>query len=228
MKILYEFIETPIILDKEYFYSLIVEDQEKYRNFLNNILNQINNKEEFLLLYDNSKKLDFSKEVMFIESVFNIETEEKKLSTFIQKDLIKNLKDYDMVAFNELVIKINEYLRNITMNYDIALSFDNDISINDFLKTFDIKPLYEEENYLVLFINKIKSLQLLFNKNIFIFNNLHLYFKDDEIEILKNEMNKLEIYFLNISSFNYPYLKNEKVILIDKDLCELTFNIKEL
>lgn len=225
MKIVNENIETIIELNKECFYSLVLENQVYYREFLNKIVKQINEKEEFLLLYDKGEKLDFSKEVCFIESSFNMNIEEKKLSNYIQKDIVKNLKDIDKEKFNELVLKINEYLKEITFDYDINLNFNDNISINDFIKSYDIKADFDEENFLLTFINKVKSLRILINKNIFIFNNLHLYFTKEEIETIKDEMNKLEIYFINISSFNLDLASNEKVIIIDKDLCEITLNI---
>lgn len=225
MKIVHESIESIIYLDKNYFYSLIYEDQKQYRNFIKNLIKSIDEKEEFLLLYDVNKKLDFSKEVVFIESCFNLDLEEKKLTNYIQKDLVKNLSEDDINNFNELIIKINEYLKKITLDYDISLNFDNNLTINDFVKSFDVKASFEEEDFILSFVDKVKSIRMLLNKNIFIFNNLHLYFTNEEIEVLKEEMNKLEIYFINVSSFKSELCKNEKVILFDKDLCELTFNI---
>lgn len=225
MKIVHEDIENIIYLNKECFYSLIIEDKTYYRKFIENIIKQINEKEDYLFLYDNNKLLDFSKEVIFIESCLKLDIEERKLSNYIQKDLIKNLNDNYKNNFNDLINKINDYLKEVTLEYDISLKFEENLSINDFFKSFEIKADLEEEDFVLRFINKIKSLRLLLNTNIFIFNNLHSYFTIKEIEQIKEETNKLEIYFLNISSFKDEICSNEKVILIDKDLCEITINI---
>lgn len=225
MKIVNNDIETNIYLNKECFYTLIFEDKQKYRDFIKKIVFQLNENEEFLHLYDNNKELDFSKKAVFIDSCFNLALEEKKLTNYVQKDLIKNFNEEDISSYNELIIKINEYIKKVTLSYDLPLTFDNDLTINDFIKSFNVKVSFVDENFLLNFIDKVKSLSFLLNKNIFIFNNLHLYFNNDEIKILKEEFNKLEVYFMNISSFYVDHLDIEKVIIIDKDLCEITINI---
>jgi len=227
MKLNIPFIEKNIELNKNYFYSIIYENIEDYRNFLDHLVQCIEGEEEFISLYKDEDKLEISKSIYFVESLYNLELDDKKIQNYVYKDINKYLSQDKKIEFQELNNQIIEYIRSVTYDYKVPLDLDEEIDLPSLFKVYSLKVEEDKSNYLTMIINKIKCISLLFNINVFVLNNIHLYLSSEEISLFFKEMNRLEIYIINITAFRSDFNEYERAILIDNDKCEIYLNFNE-
>ena len=89
----YSRLEYEITFSKEYFNNLVIESPRLLREFIINLREQIENDTSFLFLFDKINELSVSKKICMIENCLMPNFDEKKLCSFIQKDVLVGLAD---------------------------------------------------------------------------------------------------------------------------------------
>lgn len=215
-------IEKKMSLSSVKFYNLIFESPIEFRKTITALKEQLDGDEEFFLAYTEKEDIKLSKYGYIIETPLNIQLDEKKTNLNIQKDIGTNIKSEEKEKFELLKQTINEYISEITYDYNLPVSMDDDINLTSFLKAMSLSYQDNSESFIERFINKIKLISFIFGYKIFFFINLHDYFSNDEMEIIFLQLDLLEISYILISS-HAPKQKISKefLIIIDEDLCEL-------
>lgn len=218
----YPKIDQRIIFDRQVIYNLVIENPSFLCEFINNLRKQIDGDDGIFSLYNCDKEEDISKEMLFILNPFEFVIDEKKATTVIQKDLVNKITCVQKEKYELLMNTISDYLNEITYDYPISLSYDTNISIANFLKCFSISSEFEESTLFTDLLNNIKRISFINNKKIVCLYDIHNYFTNEELSILKDELYKLEIDFFYLSSHKPMHkLDEEFIIYIDEDLCEL-------
>ncbi|GEM_PF-1860585 len=221
-------IDQDIILNKDNFYNVVIENQINYRQYLQSLKNQLENKDPFLLLYDNDKEKDLSKEAFLIDNPLSIQIDEKKMNTLIQKEIAAKITEDQKEKFEILQHQITEYIESISMDYPLPVSFDLDYSLISLLKSISLQTASDFPSYLEYMVNQIKKISFVLKYNVFFIVNLQDYLSDEEMQSFIKEMNSLEIFFVIVSShLPISRISNEFIIQIDKDLAELHIDSKE-
>ena len=221
-------IDQDIILNKDNFYNVVIENQINYRQYLQSLKNQLENKDPFLLLYDNDKEKDLSKEAFLIDNPLSIQIDEKKMNTLIQKEIAAKITEDQKEKFEILQHQITEYIESISMDYPLPVSFDLDYSLISLLKSISLQTASDFPSYLEYMVNQIKKISFVLKYNVFFIVNLQDYLSDEEMQSFIKEMNSLEIFFVIVSShLPISRISNEFMIQIDKDLAELHIDSKE-
>lgn len=215
-------IEKKMSLSSVKFYNLIFESPIEFRKTITALKEQLDGDEEFFLAYTEKEDIKLSKYGYIIETPLNIQVDEKKTNLNIQKDIGTHIKSEEKEKFELLKQTINEYISEITYDYNLPVSMDDDINLTSFLKAMSLSYQDNSESFIERFINKIKLISFIFGYKIFFFINLHDYFSNDEMEIIFLQLDLLEISYILISS-HAPKQKISKefLIIIDEDLCEL-------
>lgn len=221
-------IDQDIILNKDNFYNVVIENQINYRQYLQSLKNQLENKDPFLLLYDNDKEKELDKEAFLIDNPLSIQIDEKKMNTLIQKEIAAEITEDQKEKFEILQHEITEYIENISLDYPLPVSFDLDYSLISLLKSISLQTASDFPSYLEYLVNQIKKISFVLKYNIFFIVNLQDYLSDEEMQSFIKEMNSLEIFFVIVSShLPISRISNEFIIQIDKDLAELHIDSKE-
>ena len=221
-------IDQDIILNKDNFYNVVIENQINYRQYLQNLKNQLDNKDPFLLFYDNDKEKDLSKEAFLIDNPLSIQIDEKKMNTLIQKEIAAKITEDQKEKFEILQHQITEYIESISMDYPLPVSFDLDYSLISLLKSISLQTASDFPSYLEYLVNQIKKISFVLKYNVFFIVNLQDYLSDEEMQSFIKEMNSLEIFFVIVSShLPISRISNEFIIQIDKDLAELHIESKD-
>lgn len=215
-------IEKKMSLSSVKFYNLIFESPIEFRKTITALKEQLDGDEEFFLAYTEKEDIKLSKYGYIIETPLNIQVDEKKTNLNIQKDIGTHIKSEEKEKFELLKQTINEYISEITYDYNLPVSMDDDINLTSFLKAMSLSYQDNSESFIERFINKIKLISFIFGYKIFFFINLHDYFSNDEMETIFLQLDLLEISYILISS-HAPKQKISKefLIIIDEDLCEL-------
>lgn len=221
-------IDQDIILNKDNFYNVVIENQINYRQYLQSLKNQLENKDPFLLLYDNDKEKELDKEAFLIDNPLSIQIDEKKMNTLIQKEIAAKITEDQKERFGILQHQITEYIESISMDYPLPVSFDLDYSLISLLKSISLQTASDFPSYLEYMVNQIKKISFVLKYNVFFIVNLQDYLSDEEMQNFIKEMNSLEIFFVIVSShLPISRVSNEFIIQIDKDLAELHIESKE-
>jgi len=221
-------IDQDIILNKDNFYNVVIENQINYRQYLQSLKNQLENKDPFLLLYDNDKEKELDKEAFLIDNPLSIQIDEKKMNTLIQKEIAAKITEDQKEKFEILQHQITEYIESISMDYPLPVSFDLDYSLISLLKSISLQTASDFPSYLEYLVNQIKKISFVLKYNVFFIVNLQDYLSDEEMQSFIKEMNSLEIFFVIVSShLPISRISNEFIIQIDKDLAELHIDSKE-
>lgn len=215
----YSRLEYEITFSKEYFNNLVIESPRLLREFIINLREQIENDTSFLFLFDKINELSVSKKICMIENCLMPNFDEKKLCSFIQKDVLVGLADEKKEKYQHILNEINDYVLDLSYDYKLPLSFNTDISLSSFLKAISLTSSLDNSSFLSFLIGEIKKYSVVYNKEIFILLNLHDYVSMEEMNDFFEEMNRLELYFLIVSGhLNDERSDYEKIIKIDKDL----------
>lgn len=221
-KILFQYIDETIKLNKSVIYNIVIENSIVFRKFLTKLSEQINESIEFALYYENDKQIDLSKQSYLVFSPLDIKIDEKRESSLILKDVANKLTASKNEEYQILVNKINDFVSSIIYDYPLPLKFDLELSINSFLKALSLSKQENTDTFLENLLLQVKTLTYLFNINLFFFVNLKDYITNDELRVLKNELNSLEVDFILISrNLNNDKIDKEFDIIIDKDLAEI-------
>lgn len=221
-------IDQDIILNKDNFYNVVIENQINYRQYLQSLKNQLENKDPFLLLYDNDKEKELDKEAFLIDNPLSIQIDEKKMNTLIQKEIAAKITEDQKEKFEILQHEITEYIENISLDYPLPVSFDLDYSLISLLKSISLQTASDFPSYLEYLVNQIKKISFVLKYNVFFIVNLQDYLSDEEMQSFIKEMNSLEIFFVIVSShLPISRISNEFIIQIDKDLAELHIESKD-
>ena len=220
-------INKEIVLDKSTIFNLVIENPRYYRDCINKITCQLNSEEEYFLYYDNDKEEDLSKCSFIIPNPLNIEIDEKKINTLIQKDISGKMNISNKEEYQLLLNTINEYISKISYDYPLPLTFDTELTLQSFLKSISLQVYDDYPDYLQYLISQIKKISIVLKLNLFFIVNLHDYLTEEEMNSFVKEMNSLELSFVLISS-HLPLAKSEDefIIRIDNDLCELHLESK--
>lgn len=221
-------IDQDIVLSKNKHFNLVIENPLFFREFLNGLTNQIDNDDPFFLFYKDDKEDSLKKHGFLVLNPMKIEIDDKKINGLIQKDIASKVGEDKKVEFEELINRINEYLKSITYDYPVPVTFDMDLSLASFLKAISASAVSEYDSFLEYLINQVKKISFILKSDVFFFLNLHDYLSENEFHQFEEEMSKLEVDYVLISSHK-PLVKpdDEFVIEIDRDLCELHIDVKD-
>lgn len=227
MNVKFPYIEETLRLNPDFFYHIVIENPAEYRKVLAAIQNQIDNDEEYLLCYQDDKEVKVSKEFFLISDLMHVPLDEKKINTLIQKDIASSINVQQKEEFETLMNRIGDYLLSLNIQYPLPLSYDSDLTLASFLKAIGLSAETDYDSYLSYLIGEIKKISFAFRIQNFILVNLHDFLNEEELFQFHEEMNKLEIKFIILSSHK-PIGKSdaEYLIEIDPDLCELHYENK--
>lgn len=177
--------------------------------------------DEKIVLLENEKILEFSKEVLLLIDIFSFDYNQKKITNKIYKDIEQTYNlEYDKHStFTDAINKVNTDLDDIIMEYSFELERKENIEIQDYLKLIGlrvqqplIKTVYER---MVSIIDIIAFTELC---KLLILVNAKLYLEETElIELYKYaRYNRVDLLLIEYGNADYS-IDYEKILLIDED-----------
>ena len=211
-------IEKSIEFNRERNYYLCIENPRFYRETIFDI-SKIANDESLFLLYEDRKSLSLKKEIYFIRDPMDLMMDEKKLNTIIQKELSASLDAQEKERYLLLLNEIGDFISSISYDYPLRLTYDSEMPLVSFLKSFSLGYESQKEEPLVDLLSGIRILSSIFNYHVFIIQNLMDYLTNEEANLFFSEIRRLEVDVLVFSSHLPIYdFDDESIIRIDDDL----------
>ena len=142
MKVLkHQYIDQDIELGNGSIYNLVIQNPQYLRRFLYSLEEQIDDGDDFFLLAEKGKQKDLSKEGFIIWNPLKIEVDQKKLDTIIQKDLAVHTTQSQKEEYQLLLQKINEYIESLSFSYSLPLTFQSELTLQNFLNAISFSTI---------------------------------------------------------------------------------------
>lgn len=217
--------EFEILLDKGYYYNIIIKNKSEYYAFVTNLKKEIYDGEELgFNLSDNDEKLDIKKNCLLIMSLFDFFSIDRKTMNSFYKHVISTLSSTDIrIKLSQFESQYNQMMKFIQDYIDLDVDYDDEIDLLALLKFANIKPSLDADEFIEFLIKYIILLSNLCGYSIVILLNLHDFLSLDELNLFLHEMNIYHINIINISNRKDGVnLSNQIEIIIDEDLCEFS------
>lgn len=217
-----DFLNKPIKFDSNILFNIICENKSKYVEIMNTLENDFINTNRGFKIYQDGQLLYEEARYLYIKDSFSLSLNSKKNLNALYKILKSRYYLEFKEDFTEINEKLEEIIKEISIDFDINLVANAEIKIDDIFKISSLEFSEDYNNFfekLIKFIkisNEIEKIEVVFIKN------MHAYLTDEEIINLVKEFSYLGIMIINIEFFGY--FKNidfEQNYIIDKDLCEI-------
>lgn len=200
--------------------TVIIENPVFYRDFVSNLIFQINTKVGNFVLSENNKPIDLSKNVCFISDIFSLDFETRQITSQILKSIGE---DCDEPQTGRIISELNMYAAELSAKSSFTVTFKDLTSTAELLKIFNFTIDTENLDFCEKITEYITLMSDCFDKKLFIILNMKSALSDDE----HTEFCKLAAY----KKFNILLIENrqcgvtaenERIRIIDNDLCELS------
>ena len=222
MKIKLYFFEEFIDLEVGKLYTIIIENRKILHDFEKYLFNEFEGNNDYLLLMDNNKIVDHKKNIYFLSNFYDMDVNNKKNLLALYKQIKVNHNDELKEMFEQLTSNINDFFEFINFESEFDLTFDSNILIDDVLKLGDLRFNNENDSLFNSFISYLEIINNLFNINVFVVEELHKYFSNDDLIKAMNELKYHGIILINIEKDNnFEGIVDEIRNYIDIDYCTI-------
>lgn len=202
---------------------LIIENPKKYYNFCDMLIRQSQGEDGSFILSKDYKELPFSKEVFIIPNLFDINNYDRKFISKLYSDLEVLAKENYYEELNDLNSRVISFLEKLSFDSVFSLEYDSTFNLNSLLKTSKVDFAKEKEVFLEKLIDYVSVIIKYLQPKVLIIFGLKTVLGDEEIDEFYKFISYNSIKLLSIETHQFEKRSDEKVLLIDKDLCELTF-----
>ena len=192
-------------------YQIIIENPITYRNIVLNVDTEI-------ILSNDNKVFDLNKESIIIKDPLSIDINDSKILKSLYKLLEKTINEKYSNDIYEVEKALFNLAEELIISSNCNLDYESQIDISKVLSSVGIKYKYSND-YFTNLLEYIKISIRLISKNIFIIFGLSNVLCEEEINILNNELVKINSSVIDIS-FSSVSTKNTSLI-VDEDWCIL-------
>ena len=221
MKLVYPDIETHLVFEEGSFPALIIENQNLFSNFIDDISRQINSESGNAVLSSDNTPIPISGNIDLLTDFFSFEINRKNLLTKIIADLEKHAVAEDFLEpGQQLLGKVEKWVIDLAFCADIDVDLPK-LSISSLLKSTglcikdDFVSLPEK---LLTYIDLATRYKLC---QIFVFVNLRSFLDYDTISQFTESCCLHGHKILLLDNCAYPRIYREQRTIIDTDLCEI-------
>ncbi len=219
MKLLYPKYGINIQLEENQVNNLVVEKPEIFSEFLQELIWQLEGNEGELILSEADKILPIAKNVILISNPLMVDCNEKKIIMKLYKELSDNARNLMYEKCSELNSQIVGFLDEILNTVPYHLEADIDMDVATLLKNYNVQIATAGTQPIERLIDYLRANSLICGIRIFIALNLKQFFSQEELRQLYEFCFYEKIHLICMEGIKSDTLKNEKCVIIDKDLC---------
>ena len=215
-------LEEEILLSIDCSTILVIEDINFFTKQTLLLDRMINDKYETneLVFIEHDKKINVSKDFLFISDLYHLPLDPKKIVTKAIKLVsgILNLEYEDKNEIERHLVQCVNIIQNVLLDIDFELESNDSIDVVELLKDMNIKPKTQDTfkliDILIYFFDYIATFDI--DKKI-VFINLNLYFDEQDLQTILTyiQYKKINVLFLSNMRYNSHIFENQ--IVIDKD-----------
>ena len=222
MKMVHPELNMQFLFDKSTYCEWIIESQECYLKYLQELMLQANGKEGNFLLSHLEKELDINKKVEVIIDPIFVDLNDKRILNKIYEQISHMAyEEENYIRTKELNQYVFEYLLELENKSEYILEINEELDLNYLLKSAGVKSESREDNFLERLLRYIDLLHVLLKKEIIVLVNIRSYLTDLQMEEFVKMLQYKEIAVLFIENQQKSCVRGTKQYIIDKDQCEI-------
>ena len=222
MKLAHYFFREPFDWKDWNVHTLVIENPLLYRDFVSGMMAQQNGMDGTFVLSCEDEIVDFHKNAEMITDVFCLDPcENKKIVNAIQRELAAIANHEIPHELAELHGRIHAILSNVIFSCGLDLTFDEINDISPIIKLYNVRPDTEGNSLLEMLLFYIELCEKYLKKKLFIILNLHACCSREELDCFFKDAVYHKYKILLLETHIEDISKYEKVLIVDKDMCEI-------
>lgn len=218
-------LENIIKFDERFIQVLEIAPKDLYKKItfiFNKYFNNIEDGNDLILL-ENGKRLEVSKNILVINDFFNLDINSNKIIKALYNDIeLEYNVEYGEDDLRKKLEEILSNLKEILLEYDFELEFKQELKLSELLKTLGLK--FNQYYYDEPFTNLLCILDLISMFHIckiLVLINVKVHFTEEELmELYKSALQRNIKLLIIESSSNNNILEYENKLFIDEDYDE--------
>ncbi len=203
--------------------SLSIEKPELMCEFLKNLWNAINGKDNYIYFTEKDKRINLEKQAVFISNPFEVNINEKKILTHLYHDMVEISFDEGEKTTASVNSEIVCWLDQLSKKLPYPINYALDIDPIGLFKLYSVSIDDEAESLVEYLTNYIKLSHSILGITLFIFYHISDYLSEESligfIEMVQYE--QVSVMFIE-NNVKYK-LKCVKYIIIDADNCVIEY-----
>lgn len=203
--------------------TLVLENSGLMRDIVENMVSQVSGKEGKFVLSNGLKELSLEKNAAIVIDFFSMSLNDRKVLTKLYDRLAELSVNEDFyLKTNEIRTRLEEYISDLLFESDLAVTYDGDFKVQDLFKLLGVKFEENTNGLLEKILAYIELCSGFLGLKLIVFVNLGSYLLREELEKLYEQVKYYGINLLLIEhSLTRDFLPQERVFVVDKDLCEI-------
>lgn len=213
--------ESVLDLSGEKVQTIVIENQDFFRGFLQDIQSQIDGFSGKTVISEKNKILDWPKYGELLDRFLSLSLNRKPLLTKISAAMEAQAMSEAFYGRSvQLLSQVEQYLD------DLAFSMDCDVTcgqctIAGLLKAAGIALREDYADPMEQLLDYMELVRCYEREKLFVFVNLRSFFPDEAVSRFLQSALDHGFLLLLIDSQDHPRLPEEQRLVIDKDLCEI-------
>lgn len=222
MKLVHPDWEKPVILDgtkvplisienPQYLYHTLKELEEESRTGIGNFV-----------LSHGGRILDMKKQFLFVPSPWDMDLNDRKLTTKLLACLIGKAQDEIYYRKSEeLCGAVQNWLEEITTEIPLPVVYDLDVDMEALFKALHVHLEEQGESLAERMLTFMKSWDILCGETGFAFYSFRNLLPSEERDLFYENAKEENLNFILIESSCHDTIETEDLFIIDKDLCQI-------
>lgn len=220
MRLANSYFDTIFDIDSDKVNTLIVENHKFFRACVCDMLKLCNKEESDFILSVDCEEVVLGDKIELICDFINLDRNDKKLANGLVKYFTRAMADKSS-EFAEYFARGYSLLYSITDELYPNVDFDEDIDYAGFIKLFKPNFSYKDKDFLEKLLLYIDALVEFCDTKLIVTVNVKSYLNNEEFLELFKHARYMQVPIFCIESHETYKIKEEKIIIIDCDLCEI-------
>jgi len=219
LKLVHYDIEKEFDFDENCVYSLIIENQDFFREVITE-LSVGNNENGNIVLSDDNEVLSISSFLDVIKDFAPFDIYSKSLSSKLISYFERSINENFFIESQTLLSEIEKFINSVSFNFpfDVGCTKLNNTAL---LKAVGLEIIDSYSDSLLKLLNYFEIVRELSGDKIFVLINMRSYYPDDRMQLFIDSACDSAIKLLLIESTERSLLSGENRCIIDSDLCEI-------
>ena len=176
------------LLDDNVVTEWVIEAPEEFTRYVQELYMQCEGAAGDFVLSDGEKELGITKNVEFLDSVLDLDVNERKILGKLYADLEQlAYSEKFVVRTQEMIQYLRTYIFELEQETDFMLDVDDGVDMSAIFKGNGVKLETVETGILEKIVHYIKVVRLLLKKQVFVFVNVRSYLTVRQVEQLIKE-----------------------------------------
>lgn len=220
MRIRFDLINLEIELLENEINVITLESIYDYRSIVSDLYRLSNNSDGRIVISSDKGEEAFSKVSEIIINPFGVGLNSKKILNAMYKEIYETAIDKYIKEYIELSDQVRVFIEKMINCVPYELQCLDSITIQDYLKVFDVRFNETDMDLLEHLIMYINTVQQVLNKNVVFIVGLKNYLNEEELAFLYERClyEKIKVVLIE-HVYHEPCNCNEKNFIVDDDHC---------